>query len=462
MKRILLGLAALGMLVTAAVAVAVFPHGTPDLDEVSYQTQANVLREGHLDLRVDRQDPSFRPFLTGIRGDTVVFKYQPFWPALIAGSDALFGTSLPLRALGAAAGILAVAWLGWELTKERRIALLAATLALASPFTWVQSASLLSYQLSLVLGTAAAAALLRAARVRSVRAGVVAGAIVGLAVLHRPFDALLAVVPVVVYLGIELRRQPGRLRLLLSVIAGGAPFAAVFLAYNAAVAGSVTSLAFASTGSSDRFFFGWRASFVLPNTGHAGQIHYTLGRAVTTLLHDLALMPRFIAVAPVAIACAVLALVRRRRDPRIWLLVAMIATVFGGYFFWWATANAAHFGIDRSLGPFYDYAVLPPICVLAAWGATCIRLRVRTIAAVTAVAVVWAGAASAAVMSSAWRQGRVRSAEVRKRGWPRRGRRCCSTRPRSPEIRISASRPTRSSPPAISSASTSRRSAWAW
>lgn len=409
---LVLGLAVLGMLVTVGIAEGAFPHGTTDLDEVSYQTQANVLRDGHLDLKVERQDPSFRPFLTGIRGDSVVFKYQPLWPALIAASDALFGTSLPLRALCAAAGILAVAWLGWELTKERRVALLAAALALASPFTWVQSASLLSYQLSLVLGTAAAAALLRAARVRGTAAGVVAGVLVGLAVLHRPFDALLAVLPVVVFTAWETRHEPGRLRRLVPVLIGGAPFAGVFLAYNAAVAGSVTRLAFASTGSSDRFFFGWRASFVLAGTGHAGQIDYTIARAWSTLLHDVALMPRFVAIAPVALFFAVTALVKRRKDPRSWLLVAMVATVFGGYFFWWATANAAHFGIDRSLGPFYDYAALPPLCVLAAWGATSIRLRARTVLIGAVVAFVWAGAASSIVLSDAWQQGRTRTAEV--------------------------------------------------
>jgi hypothetical protein len=324
----------------------------------------------------------------------------------------VLGSSLPLRALGAAAGILVVAWLGWELTKERRVALLAAALALASPFTWVQSASLLSYQLSLVLGTAAATALLRAARVRTKTSGFVAGALVGLAMLHRPFDALLAVLPVLVHLAWQTRRQPGRLRVVLSVLAGGAPFAATFLAYNAAVAGSVTRLAFLSTGPSDRFFFGWRASFVLPHTGHAGQINYTIGRAASTLGHDLALMPRFVAIAPVVAVCGIVALVKRSRDPRAWLLVAMIATVFGGYFFWWATANAAHFGIDRSLGPFYDYAALPPICVLAAWGAIQIRIRARTVAIAATVAVVWAGVASTAVLSSALRQGQVRSAEV--------------------------------------------------
>ena len=405
-------LAAVAMVVTVMVSETVFPHGTADLDEVAYQTQANVLRDGHLELAASRQDPSFRPFLTGIRGDKVVFKYQPEWPALIAASDALFGSSLPLRALCAAAGILVVAWLGWELTREQRVALLAAMLALASPFTWVQSASLLGYQLSFVLGTAAAAGLLRAVRVRSAAAGIGAGALIGLAALHRPFDAMLAVLPVLAFVAWDARQRKPR-RVWPYVLLGGAPCAGLFAAYNAAVTGNVLRLAYGATGASDRFFFGWRASFALPGTGNAGRINYTVARAWATLVHDVTLMPRFVAFAPVAVISAGAALVKRRRDPRVWLLVAMGATVVAGYFFWWATANAAHFGIDRGLGPFYDYAAVAPLCVLAAWGATSVRLRPRTLVVLGVVGLAFAGVASTVVVSDARQHGRTRAAEVR-------------------------------------------------
>jgi len=57
-----------------------------------------------VDLDAARRVPFFLPFLSGVRGDRVVFKFQPAWPALIAASDALFGSSLPLRMLCSAAG----------------------------------------------------------------------------------------------------------------------------------------------------------------------------------------------------------------------------------------------------------------------------------------------------------------------------------------------------------------------
>ncbi len=374
---LVIGLAALAAGVTVLTAYFVYPHGSADLDEVSYQTQANALRAGHLTLPARDRVPSLLPFLTGVRSGRVVFKYQPEWPALIALSDALFGSSIPLRALLAALGVLAVAWLGWELTREQRVALLAAALALASPFGWVQSATLLGYQLSFVLGTSTAAALLRVVRVRTRSAGFLAGAIVGLALLHRPFDALLAVVPVSVYLVWETRNERSRLRMLVPVIVGAAPFAVALLAYDNAVMGSPLRLAYGVTGAQDGFFFGWRASNVPPGTGHLDMIHYTVGRAWSTFGRDLWLLPRFVAIAPVVLLSMGAVVWKRRRDARTWLLLGMVGVVVVSYFFWWATANAALFEIDRALGPFYHYAVLAPICVLAAWGATAVRLRAR-------------------------------------------------------------------------------------
>jgi hypothetical protein len=109
-------LASLASLMTAWFA---FPHGTVDLDEVSYQMQANALGDGHLTLPAATYDAYFRPFLSGVRGDRVVFKYQAEWPAMIAASDLAFWSSLPLRAALGGGGMLAMAWLAWELARDR-------------------------------------------------------------------------------------------------------------------------------------------------------------------------------------------------------------------------------------------------------------------------------------------------------------------------------------------------------
>ncbi len=402
----------LASVATVMTAWFVFPHGTADLDEVSYQVQANALGDGHLTLPPATYDPFFRPYLSGLRGDRVVFKYQPEWPALVATSDRTFGSSLPLRAALGGGGVLAVAWLAWEVARDRRVAMLAAALTVASPFTWVESASLLSYQLLFVLVVAAAAALIRTLNTGKRGSGVIAGVLVGLAVLHRPFDAVLVVGPVVVYVGWWAWRLGKFGRLALGVIAGVVAPLVLLAGYNQAVMGAPWRLPFGVTGGIDTFGFGWRASFEVPGGGRGGQIHYALGTAIHTLGHVLFDLTRFLAAAPIIIHLVGVLLWRRRRDTRVWLLIAMIAAVLVGYFFWWSPDNAIRFGLDQALGPFYHYPLLAPLVVAAAWGAITWRPSRKTVAGLALVAVAWSVAISVIVIRDAQRQGQVRSAEV--------------------------------------------------
>jgi 4-amino-4-deoxy-L-arabinose transferase-like glycosyltransferase len=408
----LVALCVLAAVATALVAERAFPDGSSNLDEAAYQAQANALVEGKLTLPAETHMPHFQPFLSGVREDRVIFKYQPVWPALIAASDTLFGSSLPVRLFMSLTGVLAVVWFAWELTRNRGVALVAGLLVAASPFAWVQTASMLGYQLSFVLGAAAAAALLYALRRGTFRAGALAGALVGLGALHRPFDAALAVAPVVAYAAWRASKD-GRLgRFAAAVAAGGLPFAAAFFAYNAATMGSPLRMPFNVSGRIDKFGFGWRASFEVEGGGRGGQIHYTVGEALETLRHFWAVLPRFVAFAPAVLACIVVLLVRRPRDRRTWLLVAMIGGLVVGYFFWWGSANAFHFKLERPLGPFYGYPLLVPGAVAAAWGFVTLRSANARIA-VLLVGVIWAGSASVIVLEDARIAGRARTNEVR-------------------------------------------------
>jgi hypothetical protein len=415
MIAVLFGLACLAGATTVIIARAEFPHGTADLDEVAYVSQANAIANHELTLPAATHDPYFRPFLSGVRDDRVVFKYQPEWPALIAASNAVFGSTLPLRALMAMTGVFSVAWFAWELTRDRRVVVVAAALVVASPFAWIQTASLLGYQLSFVLGTAAAAALVRSARARS-RArwtGLAAGVLLGLAILHRPFDALLATAPVLAYWGWSVWRRREIVRDVAPVALGGLPFAALFFAYNQSVMGSFTRLAYNVTGPLDAFGFGWRASFGRPGAEHTAQIHYTVGRAFSTVSHLFVALPRFVALAPAVIVLVGVCLWTRRRVAQTWLLVAMIAVVVVGYFFWWGVANSYAFALDRSLGPFYYYPLLAPLSVLAATGAVSVlRSRVIVVGLIV-VGLGWSGFASASVLRDARDAGKDRTADVR-------------------------------------------------
>lgn len=403
----LVALACVAAAATLIVARTISPNGTADLDEVAYQSQANALAHHELTLPAVTHDPFFRPFLSGIRDDRVVFKYQPVWPALIAVSDGLSGSTLPLRVLTSMAGVLATAWFAWELLRDARIAIVAGALVAASPFSWVQGASLLGYQLSFVLGTAAAAAFLRSIRTSATGSRLAAGALFGIAVFHRPFDALLASAPVLLaWLWCAARRGSVR-RDLGSVVLGGLPFAVLFLAFNQRVMGSLSRLAYNVTGPSDRFGFGWRSSFHVES--RSLQIHYTIGRAFSTLGHLFVVLPRFVAFAPVVVVCAAGCAWGRRADPRARLLAAMIIVVVVGYFFWWGVANSYEYGLDRSLGPFYYYPLLAPLCVLAAWGAVSMRRSTVVMIAAVAVGLSWSAVASAVVLIDAHHAGSART-----------------------------------------------------
>ena len=121
--------AVLSAIVAVVISRTLFPAGSPNLDEVAYQAQANALVDGRLTLPTEEFVPSFRPYLSGIDGDAVVFKYQPLWPALMAASQWSTGSTLPLRALLAALGVVACAAFANELFGSRRVATIAESTA---------------------------------------------------------------------------------------------------------------------------------------------------------------------------------------------------------------------------------------------------------------------------------------------------------------------------------------------
>jgi 4-amino-4-deoxy-L-arabinose transferase-like glycosyltransferase len=400
--------AVIGAVGTLVFAQHAFWRGSPNLDEVAYQSQANAIAHGRLTLPAATFDPFFRPFLSGVRDGRVVFKYQPVWPGLLALSHGVFGSTLPLRLVLAAAAVVAVYLLALAVFGSRREALLAAYLVAFCPFLWVQAATLLGYQLSFVLAVSAAAAFVAATSGRKSYA-IAAGVISGVAVFHRPFDAIVPTLPFFVYAAWQRRRDLGRF--VGWVALGAAPFAVLTALYNIHVMGSPLRFPFGVSGAIDHFGFGWRASFEVPGSGHGGQINYTVGRAFITLWQSLVALPRFLVAAPVILVFALVAVLGRGRGARTSLLAISVLCVLFGYLYWWGTANAVHFGVHTTLGPFYHYFVVAPLVILAAHAL--VRLRQRwIIAVVVAAAVVWAIPASGLAFRNARRAGRTRANEI--------------------------------------------------
>ena len=142
-------LAVAGFLASAYVTQRVF-EGIPHIeDEVAYVWQAKALAEGHLKV----PSPSYTrsllvPFVVDYQGERFS-KYPPGWPVLLS-----LGIQLGKRAwvnpLLAGLGV----WLTYQLGKRyftQLVGLLAAGLTVTSPFFLMNSGSLLSHPLGLVL-----------------------------------------------------------------------------------------------------------------------------------------------------------------------------------------------------------------------------------------------------------------------------------------------------------------------
>jgi hypothetical protein len=359
------------LVVLAAVAPVVvasraFPVGSPDRDDAGYLSQANALRAGHLTLSAADHDPFFLPFLSGVDGDRVVFKYQPAWPALIAASEAVTGTPKVALALTGAASALAVAALAFEVTRRRRAALAAGFVFATSPWFLVQSGTYLAYPASTALLCGGTALVLRAARTGSSRLWVAAGAVMALGVFHRPYDAVLGLLPVAVWF-VATRRRSGTVRRDVGWIAlGAAPFALLFFAYNRAVTGHLTTLAFSLVGPNDRFGFGLRSSLADP--GDPGFYDFTPGEAWRTMLGFAGSLPDWL---PGGLLILVLAAFgfRAVRDRRLAVLVLAQGLIFPvGYFVWWGAANAWSYRLHDLLGPLYWFPLLATASVLGGAG----------------------------------------------------------------------------------------------
>lgn len=103
------------------------------LDEVAYRAQAAALRSGQLTLDGDRFLPWFRPYLSGVEDGDVVFKYQPVWPAFLAVSLGVAGSTLAVQLLVACAAVWSVSWLAWEAGSSDRAVHAAAAVVALSP-----------------------------------------------------------------------------------------------------------------------------------------------------------------------------------------------------------------------------------------------------------------------------------------------------------------------------------------
>jgi hypothetical protein len=368
-----------------------FPLGSINRDEAMYEFGARLLRSGHLTLPASYAP--FRPWASGLHGDHLVLKYTPVWPAVLAiGNGA--GSMRVGVAITSAVAVVLMALLGRELFGRWREGLLAAAILVCSPLFLLQAGTLLSYLFQLGLDLAIVLLVLgglrrwpergpapRAAVLRLVGGG----AVWGIALFAREFDAVLIALPLVAAAIAIGRRSPLRIATWAGWCAlGAAAPLALLLASNWALLGSPLRNPFTVTGPYDTLFFGRRGIFP------SGTFTFTHHDAITSFTKNFARLPGWTFGGLLLVGLACFGLWRnRRRGAGIWA-VAGIAVSFGvGYaLFWSPYAISTLWPGTRTMGPFYHLALLIPLALFGAAGLGALIDRTRVGAVIAIVAMV--------------------------------------------------------------------------
>ncbi|HET6951584.1 MAG TPA: glycosyltransferase family 39 protein, partial [Acidimicrobiales bacterium] len=219
-----------GAVVALLSAYVLAPQGSVNLDEVVYLNQAEAIAHGHLTYDADAYTPDLRPYLTGLAGDRLVFKYQPLWPALLAAAGVTTGDHRPALVVAGAAAALAFWLLARELTGRAGLAAAAAVGVTLSPVFVAHSGTALAYLPAAALGAAALAAALRAGTTGGLRWAAAAGLGLGLLFFHRPYDAVIVGAPVGIWL-LWRARAASRWRPVVVLGAAALPGLVIWLAY---------------------------------------------------------------------------------------------------------------------------------------------------------------------------------------------------------------------------------------
>ena len=376
-QLVVLATAVLSALVAMLLSRHLFTYLSVDNDEPIYRLQALALAGGHLFPKAPADPDAYRPWLAVVSGGHYILKYTPVVPGLLALSLLVSGSFLPALGAVAAGTVVATYLLAGEVHLDRRVAATAAVLMAASPLVIIQSGLLLPYLPSLLLIELAMWGALRWRRTGGAGPLLAAGLAAGLAVAARPFDAVLLLGPVAVWLLVTV---PGRRRRLVGgVIAGAAAPLALLLAYDQAATGHALRMPFNLLENSDKLGFGARKLFPTDQAHHFGLVEGLAGVG-----RHLQALGTGWAAGGLLLALAAGYAVRRGRSGGVGPVLAAggLALVIGYVPFWGAWNAALVWGGIRWIGPFYFTVLLLPLVVLGARGVVDAWVRRRRLALV--------------------------------------------------------------------------------
>jgi hypothetical protein len=382
----MVGGATVAAALSLVVQLVVFPFRSGNLDEGVYVFQARMLRAGMLTLPAAEHGEFFRPWLSGEIDGRIFTEYQFGYPLFLAGSDLLFTTMRAGPVLVAALTPVATWFLAARLLGATRTARWASALVTLTPIVVLFSGMFVTYALTLLLLLVAATALLRAADLGSWPAALAAGAATGAALLVRPLDVLLFMVPVAGLGWWRWSRREGRSgrelgRCAAAAVAGVLPAGVLTLWYNRGTTGA--ALSFPNMAADELNTFGFGARRLVEGEP---PIDYSPGDALRALWENLSAVPSWLPGGALLLGLAVVgALVDRpapwtgaadrergrsgpHRAERLTLVVVAVAFPVA-YLFWWATRLSAS-GALNGIGPHYYIPTFAVLCLLAARGVT--------------------------------------------------------------------------------------------
>ncbi|MCW2704267.1 MAG: hypothetical protein JWQ37_2262 [Blastococcus sp.] len=365
---------ALAVLALAAFSASVltslwlFPLYSVNRDDSVYVAMARLLEHGHVTLPAAEHE-FFRPWASAVRGDRVVLKYTPPWPAVLAAADLVTGTPRIGLGLTAAATVVVMALFAGAVLRDHTAGIVAGALLALSPVFVFQSATYLPYVFQLFLELSFATLLLAGLRRRSSTRLVAAGALLGVAAFARPFDAALFAIPFVVFVVLSVRGRRSAeddddrwtwMGVIARLSVGVLPVLFVSLAYNASVMGGPLQLPYTATGAQDGFGFGRRGVFP--------QFTIPFGRrdGVAGMAANLRWVPSWTFGGIVLVVLAVLGL-RWTTGRARWAVAGLALTVPLGYLPFWGPYAMSHLWAGvQSLGPYYHLPVLVPLATFGA------------------------------------------------------------------------------------------------
>jgi len=360
----------------AFLSAQIFEHVPHSEDEVAYIFQAKVFAQNRLTVPTPPNSDAFwSPFVVDYQGQRFG-KYHPGWPLLLSLGVRLKAPWLINALLGTLTLVL-IAWLGHRYYHNDDnpttcyLPLIAAGLGLLTPGFLFLSSSLLSHAASLFWATVTLVALFQlvsgfefrvsgsigtqhAIRRQRLYAGLV-GFSLGASFITRPFAALGIGLAMGIFLLILIIRGELKWTVLLWLVLGGLPIAAVLPLYWWAITGDPTFNGYLLVWPYDHIGFG-------PNVGPLG---YTLHDAIfintslklSTLATGLFGWPGWTNLLFLPIP-----FLTRKTNRWDWLLLGTILGMIFVHIFYWAFGGA-----DGGF-PRYYYDALPGLLLLTARG----------------------------------------------------------------------------------------------